>query len=101
MSENGARKKEANAETTTTMTTRGGASPPTPPFVQNGTSGDCNDKRFAVPMMSSEKDFVCFDATCYHRGAPLLHADIGCRTPCDAKDDEKKKSCALSPVAPL
>ena len=56
------------------------------------------DKRFVVLMMSSEKDFVCFDATCYHMGAPLLHADIedvSRRTPCDAKDDEKKKSCVV------
>jgi len=71
------------------------------PFVQNNGNFRMQleiDKRFVVLMMSSEKDFVCFDATCYHMGAPLLHADIedvSRRTPCDAKDDEKKKSCVV------
>ena len=70
------------------------------PFVQNGNFRMQLeiDKRFVVLMMSSEKDFVCFDATCYHMGAPLLHADIedvSRRAPCDAKDDEKKKSCVV------
>ncbi len=70
------------------------------PFVQNGNFRMQLeiDTRFVVLMMSSEKDFVCFDATCYHMGAPLLHADIedvSRRAPCDAKDDEKKKSCVV------
>ena len=69
------------------------------PFVQNGNFRMQLeiDTRFVVLMMSSEKDFVCFDATCYHMGAPLLHADIedlSRRAPCDAKD-EKKKSCVV------
>ena len=62
------------------------------------------DTRFVVLMMSSEKDFVCFDATCYHMGAPLLHADIedlSRRAPCDAKDDEKEIVRRCLPVAPL
>ena len=67
------------------------------PFVQNGNFRMQLeiDKRFVVLMMSSEKDFVCFDATCYHMGAPLLHADIedlSRRAPCDAKDEKRNRA---------
>ena len=62
------------------------------------------DKRFVVLMLrrrssfSDDDDFVCFDATCYHMGAPLLHADIeddvsSCFA--EGNDANGRKSCVI------
>ena len=40
--------------------------------------------------------FRLFRATCYHRHTAVADIeDVSRRTPCDAKDDEKKKSCVV------
>jgi len=65
------------------------------------------DKRFVVLMLrrrsfsddDDDDDFVCFDATCYHMGAPLLHADIedDVSSSCIAEgnDENGRKSCVI------
>jgi nitrite reductase/ring-hydroxylating ferredoxin subunit len=63
------------------------------------------DKRFVVLMLRrrrssfSDDDFVCFDATCYHMGAPLLHADIedDISSSClaEGNDENGRKSCVI------